>query len=243
MRAIFLEVLCALFIVAFMKLAARRLSIFILFVVLIAFTPVSRSFAQGVQISVEDFKRLAGDVADLKDANAAYQRRITQMQKEIDSLREAVRESGERTTTKLGEFTTREDLKKMADKIQEVDQRREADRKLVLDEFDKLEKTLAQPVEKPERSSSRKRDRDREKEKDSTPDPTPAAPIEGTFYPYKVQDGQRLSDIIRAFNTKLKDEGRPSISMEQVKRANPKLNPNRILVGQEILLPVPDKKK
>ena len=101
-----------------MKLAARRLSVFILLVSLIALAPLPRSFCQGVQVSAEDFKRLVGVVADLRDANAAYQRRIGQMQKEIDALRDALRESSERTTTKLGDFTTREEMKKIADNIQ-----------------------------------------------------------------------------------------------------------------------------
>jgi hypothetical protein len=58
-----------------------------------------------------------------------------------------------------------------------------------------------------------------------------------------VKDGQRLSDIVKEYNGALKEQGRPSITIEQVKRSNPKMNPNKILVGQEILLPVPDKKK
>jgi TolA-binding protein len=198
--------------------------------------------AQGLQVDVEEFKRLAGEVADLRDANAAHIRRISQMQKEIDALREALRESQERATAKMGDFATREDLKKIAEKIQEVDQRRESDRKLILEEFEKLGKTLAQApvVEKPERKTSRKKEKEPEKESNND---APAQPIEGTFYPYKVKKGERLADIIKAYNTALQKEGRPSISLESVKRANPKVNINRIYEGQEILLPVPEKKK
>jgi LysM repeat protein len=221
-----------------MKLAFGRRPILIL---LLAFSFYPRPSAEAVPVEVEELRRVNGELADIRDANVAYQRRLSQMQKEIESLRDALREVNERTTTKLADFTTREDLKKIAEKIEEVDQRREADRKLILEEFEKLGRSLAQPVERPERSSSRKRDREREKEPE--PEAAPEKPIEGTFYPYKVQSGQVLSDIISAFNKQLREEGRPTISMSQVKRANPKLNPDLIRVGDEILLPVPDKKK
>lgn len=227
------------FYVADMKSAARRYAAIAIMFILLGFRGSS---AQAIQVDVEEFKRLAGEVADLRDANAAHQRRITQMQKEIESLRDALRESNERATSKMGDFTTREDLKKIAEKIQEVDQRREADRKLILEEFEKLGKTLAQPVERPDRGNSRKHSRDNEK-KEPNSDAIAEKPIEGTFYPYKVKDGERLADIIKAYNTALKEKGLPSINIEQVRAANPKVNINRIFVGQEILLPVPEKKK
>src|SRR3954462_2693731 len=86
--------------------------------------------AQGLQVDVEEFKRLAAEIADLRDANSALQRRVSQLQTKVDSLQDALRQSNERQTTKLADFVTRDDLAKMAEKIREVDQRREADRKL-----------------------------------------------------------------------------------------------------------------
>ena len=215
------------FYVAFMKLAAR----FLLFLALLS---PSASYSQ---VDAEDFKRLAGEMADLREANSSHLRRITQMQKEIESLRDALRESHERATSKMGDFATREDLKKIVESIKDVDQKRESDRKLILEEFEKLGKSLAQPVERGN-NGGRKTTKEKEPEKEA-----PAQPIEGTFLPYKVKEGQRLADIVKEYNAALKEQGRPSIGFEQIKRANPKININRILVGQEILLPVPEKKK
>ena len=195
----------------------------------------SRTYAQAEL--VEEVKRLAGEVADLRDANASQNRRITQMQKDMEGLREALRDSHERSITKLGDFATREDLKKIVDNIRDVDSRRESDRKVILEEFEKLGRTLKEPSERTG-SSTRRATKDKEKEVEKDP-----APIEGTFLPYKVKDGQRLSDILKEYNGALKEQGRPAVSIDQVKRANPKMNINRILVGQEILLPVPEKKK
>jgi LysM repeat protein len=212
-----------------MNLAVR----FALMALLFSIPLQSRS--QGNAEIVEELKRLAGEVADLREANAAHTRRMTQMQKEIDNLREALRESHEKSVTKMGDFATREDLKKIMDNVRDVDQRRESDKKVILEEFEKLGRTLSQPND---RSTSRKSQKEKEKEPEREP-----GPIEGTFLPYKVKDGQRLSDIVKEYNGALKEQSRPSITIEQVKRANPKMNPNKILVGQEILLPVPDKKK
>ena len=208
---------------------------FLLVSLLGSFAP--RSLGQAEVL--EEVKRLGGEVADLRDANAALSRRLTQMQKEIDSLRDALRETHERSISKMGDFATREDLKKIVDNIREVDQKRESDRKVILDELERLGKTLNQSVERSERPN-RRPTREKEKEKETEKDP---APVEGTFLPYKVKDGQVLSDIIKEYNGALKEQGRPSITLDQVKRANPKLNVNRILVGQEILLPVPEKKR
>jgi LysM repeat protein len=212
-----------------MNLAVR----FALMALLFSIPLQSRS--QGTAEIVEELKRLVGEVADLREANTAQNRRMTQMQKEIDSLRETLRESHERSVTRMGDFATREDLKKIMDNVRDVDQRRESDKKVILEEFEKLGRTLSQPND---RSTSRKSQKEKEREPEKEP-----APIEGTFLPYKVKDGQRLSDIVKEYNGALKEQGRPSITIEQVKRANPKMNPNKILVGQEILLPVPDKKK
>jgi TolA-binding protein len=211
-----------------MKLAARAILLSLLVLPL-------ENYSQGNQELLEEIKHLAGEVADLREANSAQDRRIGQMQKEIDTLRGDVRESRDRATSKMGDFATRDDLKKMVENIREVDQRRESDRKLILGEFEKLGKTLSQPAERAERSS-----RNKTKEKEHEPDKE-AASIE--VLSYKVKDGQRLSDILKEYNGALKEQGRPPVTLEQVKRANPKININRIVVGQEVLLPVPEKKK
>jgi TolA-binding protein len=192
--------------------------------------------AQGNQELVEEIKRMAGEIADLREANSIQTKRLGQMQRELDGLRESVRDSHDRATAKMGDFATREDLKKIVDNIKDVDKRREEDRKVILAEFDKLGKTLSQqPAEKPPRTN-------RNSKKESEPEKEPA-PIEGTFLPVKVKDGQRLADIQKEYNAALKERGLPPITLDQIKRANPRMNPNKILVGQEILLPVPEKKK
>ena len=200
-------------------------AIFVIFLALRCSPAVS---GQALQVDLEEFKRLAGEVADLRDANTAQQKRISSLQRELEQLREAVRTMQDRTTTKLGDFATREDLKKTVDQtIKEVDARREADKRLILGEFDNLAKALAQA--KPSRRDPEPRNTE------------PAKPYVGDVLEYTVKGGDALSSILSRFNTQLQAEGRPTISQSDVVQANPGLNPNRIFAGQVINLPVPKK--
>jgi LysM repeat protein len=192
--------------------------------------------AQALNVDAEEFRRMAGELADLRDASLAQQKRISALQREIEQLRDAVRDSQDRTVSKLGDFATREDLRKLVDQIKEVDSRRESDRKLILNEFESLGKTLSQAAARPVR---------RRDDTESRPDPKPAEPvkpIEGTFLEYTIQPNESLSVILQHYNAELQKQGRPSVSMKQVVQANPRMNPDRIFAGQKIQLPVPDKK-
>lgn len=178
---------------------------------------------------------MAGELADLREANLACQKRISSLQREVEQLRESLRESHDRSVTKMGDFVTREDLKKIVDQIREVDSRRESDRKLILQEFEGLGKTLAQSAK-----STKRREPEPEKiEKAAEPE----KPIEGTFIEYTVLPNESLSEIQSKYNAELQKQGRPSVSQKQILQANPGLNPNRIFAGKKLQLPVPDKKK
>lgn len=204
-----------------------------IFPVLLAVAAASPIQGQGLNADAEEFKRMAGELADLREANLVQQKRISALQREIEQLRESLRESHERSVSKMGDFVTREDLKKIVDQIREVDSRRESDRKLILQEFESLGKTLAQSAK-----NSKRRE----------PEPEPKAaepekPIEGTFIEYTVQPNESLSGILQNYNAELQKQGRPSVSLKMILQANPGLNPDRIFAGKKLQLPVPDKKK
>ena len=120
-----------------MKFAAAKL----VFFALLCFALPGR--AQGIQVDMEEFRRLQGEVADLRDAKSADQRRISELSRKVEQLQTSLRTAEERTTMKLGDAVTREDLKKIIDRISDVDEKRENDRKVILEEFDKLAKALS----------------------------------------------------------------------------------------------------
>ena len=202
----------------------------------------ARISAQGLQVDAEEFKRLAGEVADLKEANQAQQRRIRDLSSQVESLRTALREANEKHMTKLADFVTREDLKKIVDSIREVDDKRESDKKLILEQIREVAKIASTPVPAPAEKSSknRKGEKDREpKESNSSHD----QPMEGEFFEYRVQKNEVFSKIVNDWNATLKEKGRKQVTYEEVKRANPKVNVNKIYEGQKLLLPLPSDKK
>jgi hypothetical protein len=75
--------------------------------------------------------------------------------------------------------------------------------------------------------------------------PLPSAPeFTGEYYPYKIKSGDSLTRIIGAYNSQLKEKGmnKAPITLDMVKKANPKLNPNNLPVGREIKIPIPPDK-
>lgn len=228
------------FYVAVMKFAAlfRSLSR----VVLPAWLCVAAS-AQGLQVDHEEFKRLQGEVADLRDANVAYQKRITELSRRIEKLQEDVRESHDRSTLKMGDLATREELKKIIDRIAEVDEKRESDRKVILEELEKLGRTLSMPPSGSRsgpKNSGNNREREREPNKEMMKEPEM---IEGKFIDYKVKADETFGGIVENYNAYLKSEGLPRIKQADVLRVNPNLKPDKIFKGQTIKLPVPEKEK
>ena len=88
------------FYVATMKFAAAKLILFALL------CSALNGRAQGIQVDQEEFRRLQGEVADLRDAKAADQRRISELSKKIDQLQSALRESNEKHNLKIADAVT-----------------------------------------------------------------------------------------------------------------------------------------
>ncbi|MDX1951955.1 MAG: LysM domain-containing protein [Verrucomicrobiota bacterium] len=180
------------------------------------------------QAQEERIKSLAGMVEDMRDAYEVQQRRIATLSSELSTLREQLREEYQFTREKL---VTREDLKKLAEKVQEIDTNREADKKLILKEIQRLiEVAASTPV--PEVKTA-----------PVTPLVEESKPNPDGYYAHIVQKNETLSAIIEAYNNELKGKGKARITLDMVKKANPEINPNRLIVGKEVLIPVPPDKK
>ena len=117
-----------------------------------------------------------------------------------------------------------DDLQKLADQVQELAKKQQADNDLILKEIGKLGKVGGSP-------SGRK----------PTPNVTTNAPTGGSStggkengYEYKVAAGDTLSIIAKAY----RDQG-IKVTAEQILKANPGLNPNSLKVGQKIFIPAP----
>lgn len=87
----------------------------------------------------ERLNKLSGQIEDLLAAQAEQQKRIAALAREIENLQDQQNQAG-------GSFASQEDLRKLADKLQELDKNRQADKDLILKEIEKLGKTVASPA-------------------------------------------------------------------------------------------------
>ena len=166
----------------------------------------------------QQINKLNGQFQDLQDAQALQAKRITALEKEISELRDKSNGSG------ANPGANPDDLQKLADQVQELAKKQQADNDLILKEIGKLGKVGGSP-------SGRK----------STLNVTTNAPTGGSSpgrkengYEYKVAAGDTLSIIAKAY----REQG-IKVTAEQILKANPGLNPNSLKVGQKIFIPAP----
>ncbi len=169
------------------------------------------------QENEERFKRWNALMEDMRDAYAAQQKKINALAEEVNRLREDSIQAANKAATQ-------EQLRELAEKIQEIDKKRETDKQLILAEIQKLAKLpVAVPTVRDHKSS----------------EPKDPEPVSENYYTYEVKSGDYLSTIIAAYNEEYKKQGKKQITLEQVKKANPGLNPNSLRVGKKINIPMP----
>jgi len=191
-------------------------------------------------------RRTTAAMTRLEEANAVQQRRINELITDLANVRRQLAESESRTKNSQMNFATQTDIRKVYDKMAEIEKNRQADNNLVKDQFAELKKLLDKPPVVIQAPAPAPRDRDRDQDakpsKPNTTDPEPQVQeFTGEFYPYKIKSGDRLTQIIAAYNAELKSQGKNKapITLDMIKKANPKLNPNNLLVGREIKIPIP----
>ena len=177
------------------------------------------------QATDEKLKRLTADIENLRAANQAILDKLSGLKDDLQQIRAD-------QARLAASAVAREDLRPLAQRIEEVDKKREEDKRLISDEFKKTAATL-------------------EKLLTTTAEPTPippakpphpadaSRPIEGGVT-YTIKDGDRLTDILAAYNDDLKNKGvKKRISQKQAMEANPDVDWNHLKIGQKIIIPVP----
>jgi septal ring factor EnvC (AmiA/AmiB activator) len=153
---------------------------------------------------------ISGRIESLLESQEAQGRRISELTREVGQLREHANKP-------LPTYASQDDLKRLADAVREVDRKRLEDYEKIRAELQKLgrlikESTPALPKAPPQREP------EREPAKSTTPE---------TGFEYVVQKGDTLSTIVKAYRDK-----NIKVTADQVIKANPGLNPDRIPVGK-----------
>jgi len=166
----------------------------------------------------QQINELNGRIQNLTDLQTVQAKRITALEKEVSELRDKSSQPAATDTANA------DDLKKLADQVQEIDKKRQEDRELILKEIGKLGKVGGS-------SSGRK----------STPSVTTNAATGGSNpggkengYERTIAAGDTLSVIAAAY----RDQG-IKVTSDQILKANPGLDPKNLKVGQKIFIPAP----
>ncbi len=177
---------------------------------------VVRGQDSGTQQQID---KLSGQIQDLLAAQEQQGKQLAALSKQISDLSDKV------NTPAVSDSASRDDLKTLATQVQEIDKKRQADRDLILKELESLGKVSAAPSRKAPPVPP------------ATDDTTaaPATPQKG--YEHKVEAGETISAIAKAYH----DQG-VKVTTSDILKANPKVDPAKLCVGQKIFVPDPSAK-
>jgi len=186
----------------------------------------------------ERYKRLNTAVEGLLSAQADNQRKLTALTDEIRTVR------SENTRIDTSKYATREEVARLAEALKEIDRKREADKKLILDEFEELKKDLRKMLSAPPPSAAPKKGRtgaDADKgsgtASEKGAEKTGATPGNQEGVWYTVEPGNTFVAIVAAHNKHFEKEGKKT-SLKLLEDANPDVKATTLKPGQKIFVPL-----
>jgi seryl-tRNA synthetase len=198
--------------------------------------PLSEATAIAAQRDAEErYKRLAADVQELLDTQTVLLKRLDESRQRIDRLSDEVRSLKEDQSRALGNTVSRDEFRKYVEKLKEVDEKREADKKVILENLKNLSNLSAPsaPVEKEKEKDKATSRRSTERTGDRGADVSDEAP-----YLYTVKKNDQLLAIVAEYNDMYQKQGLPKITVDQVLKANPGLKADHLVAGRKIKIPV-----
>jgi TolA-binding protein len=165
----------------------------------------------------ERLRKLNGYVEELLADKARQQKQISELSREVESLREQLSKPS-------GNYASQEDLRELAKKVQEIDRKRVEDADKIVRQIEALGKTFNPPSG------------GKSKPKPTGDDSGAGGPAADKGYEYEIQSGDSLSVIVQAYREK-----GIKVSIDQILKANPGLVPEKMKVGQKIFIPAPPK--
>jgi membrane-bound lytic murein transglycosylase B len=176
---------------------------------------------QGVD---EKFKQLAADIETLRAASQLLLDKLSALKEDLQQIR------ADQTRLAAG-AVSREDLKSLAQRIEEVDKKRQEDKDAISEEIKKtaarVETVLASLAEAGAKPPVK-------------PPGLGAAPGAENGIWYTMKERDTLDAVVANYNSECQRKGLKTISLQQAKDANPNIvDWNRVKTGQKILIPRP----
>ncbi len=158
----------------------------------------------------------------MTEAQVQQSKRIEALEKEIADMGDKVNQPVVNSSASV------EDLKKLAEQVQEIDQKRQDDRELILKQLEKLAKIG------PAGGSHHAEYNSPPTDGFDNSAPTPAANATQSGHPYTIAAGDTLAAIAKAYRA----QG-VKVTTKQILAANPGLDANKLYVGKKIFIPDP----
>jgi len=195
----------------------RKISLWALMLVLTA--PLGRAQDAATQ---QQLDKLSGQMQDLTEAQVQQGKRLDAIEKEIADLGDKMNQPA------ANNYASADDLKKLAEQVQEIDQKRQDDRDLIVKQLEKLGKISASTSHRSSSETAPPADTDNTA-------PAPVGPQTG--HPYIIASGDTLAAIAKAYRA----QG-VKVSVKEILAANPGLDANKLYVGKKIFIPDPSAK-
>lgn len=185
------------------------------------------------EVAEERYRQLNSAVEGLVAGHSQLVRRLQKME-EMEQTLQRLRSEVATKTTGAG-FVAREDFVKLAETVQEIDRKREADKKEILAQIAGLERSLQNAISAISRraaSSPPAEPREPRSEERSGP---PPANQEGAWH--TIQKGDTMVSIVAAYNESYQKEGKRT-SLSLLREANPGVKPESMALGKRIFVPL-----
>jgi LysM repeat protein len=167
----------------------------------------------------ERLNQLSGKIDNLIEGQEAQRKRIADLTREIEELRD--QQNKPQPT-----YASQEDLKRLADALQQLDRKRLEDYDKIRAELLKLGRTISESAPTAPRPQ-------RQAPKETTSAEKP--PRNDSGFEYVVEKNDTLSVIAQ----RCRQEKNLKVTPDQILKANPGLKPERLRVGQKIFIPAP----
>ncbi|HEY3761992.1 MAG TPA: LysM peptidoglycan-binding domain-containing protein [Verrucomicrobiae bacterium] len=188
----------------------------ILILALAATAPFARAQDAATQ---QQLDKLSGQIQDITAALDVQNKRIGALEQKLSDLQDKLNQPGGNN------FAGADDLKKLADQVQQIDQKRQSDNAQILKELERLEKSL-------NGSSSHIPDSSAATTTNSMPAVSPYATA--PHYEYEIKAGDTIGAVAKAYVA----QG-IKVTTSEILKANPGLKPSNLHVGQKIIIPQP----
>jgi hypothetical protein len=205
----------------------KRISLWILTLAITASTALAQDTATQQQLD-----KLSGQIQDVLAAQEQQNKRLDALEREISDSRDKA------NTPVANDYASRDDLKKIADQVSEVDRKRQDDSDMIAKQIDGLTKLISATPATPIHHSSNTSNTGTSTgtgtstSTGGTSSPDPNIPTNGYYYEVKQDD--TLSAIVKAY----RDKG-VKVTTKMVLKANPGLDPNKLYAKTKIFIPDP----